>query len=175
MIIRHATDTDLAGILAIYNDAILKTTAVFDYRPHTLEMRRQWIREKQAAGLPVLVAADDDEVVGFSSYGPFRAWPAYKYSVEHSVYVGAAMRRRGVGAALVQAIVAEATRAEMHRIVTGITGDNDASIRLHMRFGFKEVGRLSEVGYKFGRWLDLVFLELPLPGPTQPRSDEAGA
>src|SRR4051812_44694260 len=100
--IRPAVEHDLTDILRIYNHAIEHTTAVFEYRPHTIEMRREWFRAKQAGALPVLAAVEGEAVVGFASYGPFRAWPAYKYSVELSVYVDPQARRRGVGTALVQ-------------------------------------------------------------------------
>ncbi len=168
MTIRPATDADLPGILAIYNDAVEHTTAVFEYRPQTIDMRREWFRAKQAAALPVFVAAEGDHVLGFSSYGPFRAWPAYKYSVELSVYVDATARRRGIGAALVGAIVSEARARELHVLMAGITGDNAISLRLHERLGFVEVAHIPQVGYKFGQWLDLKFLQLVLDGPARP-------
>ena len=168
MTIRPATDADLPGILTIYNDAVEHTTAVFEYRPQTLDMRREWFRANQHASLPVFVAADDDRVLGFSSYGPFRAWPAYKYTVELSVYVDAGARRRGLGAALVGAIVAEARVRDLHVLMAGITADNAISLRLHERLGFVEVAHIPQVGYKFGAWLDLKFLQLTLDGPAQP-------
>ena len=168
MTIRSATESDLAEILRIYNYAIEHTTAVFEYRPHTIEMRREWLRAKQAASLPVLVAAEDGAVRGFATYGPFRAWPAYKYSVEHSVYVDPAVHRRGVGTALVHAILDEARTRDLHVIMAGITSDNGTSLRLHERLGFKEVAHIPEVGFKFGRWLDLKLLQLVLDTPRSP-------
>jgi phosphinothricin acetyltransferase len=168
MLIRPATGAVLPGILTIYNDAVEHTTAVFEYRPQTIEMRLEWFRAKQAASLPVFVAADEDRVVGFSSYGPFRAWPAYKYSVELSVYVDATARRRGVGAALVRAIISEARARDLHVLLAGITADNATSLRLHERLGFVEVAHIPQVGYKFGKWLDLKFLQLVLNGPVRP-------
>jgi phosphinothricin acetyltransferase len=166
--IRQAAEADLAEILVIYNDAVEHTTAVFEYRPHTLDMRREWFRAKQAAAFPVFVAIDGERVIGFATYGPFRAWPAYKYSVELSVYVDAAARCRGVGTDLVRAVVADAQRRDLHAIMAGITSDNDVSLRLHKRLGFVEVAHIPQVGYKFGRWLDLKFLQLLLDGPGQP-------
>jgi L-amino acid N-acyltransferase len=168
MTIRHATDADLPAILVIYNHAVEHTTAVFDYRPQTLDTRREWFRAKQAASLPVFVAADGDRVLGFASYGPFRAWPAYKYSVELSVYVDAGARRRGLGADLVRAVIADARARDLHVVIAGITADNDISLRLHERLGFREVAHIPQVGYKFGRWLDLKFLQLVLEGPSHP-------
>src|SRR5215475_4287656 len=166
--IRPAIDADLADILAIYNHAIEHTTAIFEYRPHTMDMRREWFRAKQAAALPVIVAADGGRVAGFASYGPFRAWPAYKYSVELSVYVQINARRHGTGTELVRAIVEEARSRDLHVVMAGITADNDVSLRLHQRLGFVEVAHIPQVGYKFGKWLDLKFLQLLLGGPAAP-------
>src|SRR6185369_10401215 len=123
MKIRFAHDADLEAILPIYNDAVLNTTAVFDYRAQTLDMRREWFRAKQSAKLPVLVAVDDERVLGFASYGPFRAWPAYKYSVELSVYVDKDARGRGIGTTLVRAVVDEARMGQLHVVIAGITAD----------------------------------------------------
>src|SRR4051812_15464599 len=162
MNVRPATDADLPAILTIYNHAIEHTTAVFEYRAHTLEMRHDWFRAKQLARLPVFVAMDDDRLLGFASYGPFRAWPAYQYTVELSVYVDITVRRRGIGSELVRAVIADARAQKLHVVMAGITSDNDVSLRLHERLGFREVAHLPEVGYKFGRWLDLKFLQLIL-------------
>ena len=166
--IRPAGETDLADILRIYNQAIEKTTAVFEYRPHTIEMRREWFRAKQAASLPVLVAAESGAVQGFASYGPFRAWAAYKYSVELSVYVDETARGRGIGSALVQSVLTNARDRDLHVVMAGITSDNAVSLRLHEKLGFTEVAHIREVGYKFGRWLDLKFLQIVLDGPQRP-------
>ena len=166
--IRSAAADDVADILRVYNQAIEKTTAVFEYRPHTLEMRREWFKAKQAASLPVLVAVESGAVLGFASYGPFRAWPAYKYSVELSVYVDESVRGRGIGSGLVRAILATARERDLHVVMAGITADNAVSLRLHEKLGFVEVAHIREVGYKFGRWLDLKLLQIVLDGPRQP-------
>ena len=166
--IRAAGEDDLVDILRIYNQAIEKTTAVFEYRAHTIEMRREWFRAKKAASLPVLVAEESGAVRGFASYGPFRAWPAYKYSVELSVYVDEAARGRGTGTALVQGILTHARDSDVHVVMAGITSDNAVSLRLHEKLGFTEVAHIPEVGYKFGRWLDLKFLQIMLDGPQRP-------
>ena len=171
MNIRLATETDLAGILTIYNHAAEHTTAVFEYRAHTIDMRREWLKAKQAASLPVFVATGgdrSDRILGFSTYGPFRAWPAYKYSVELSVYVDVGSRRQGIGRALVQALVDEARARELRVVMAGITSDNEISLRLHQQLGFREVAHIPQVGYKFGKWLDLKFLQLMLDGPAHP-------
>jgi len=166
--IRPAAETDLVEILRIYNHAIEHTTAVFDYRPHSIDMRREWFRAKQAASLPVLVAGEPGAVHGFATYGPFRAWPAYKYSVEHSVYVDPAVHRQGIGSALIRAILDEARGRGLHVVMAGITADNGVSLRLHERLGFKEVAHIPEIGFKFGRWLDLKFLQVVLDTPGTP-------
>jgi L-amino acid N-acyltransferase len=166
--IRAASEADLTDILRIYNHAIETTTAIFEYRPHTIEMRREWFRAKQAAALPVLVAAEAGKVQGFGTFGPFRAWPAYKYSIEHSVYVDEAARGRGIGTVVVQSLLTHARDRDLHVVIAGITADNTVSLRLHEKLGFIEVANIREVGYKFGRWLDLKFLQLVLEGPRHP-------
>jgi phosphinothricin acetyltransferase len=168
MTIRPATERDLQDILRIYNHAVEHTTAVFEYRPHTIDMRREWFRAKQAASLPVLVAGEAGAVRGFATYGPFRAWPAYKYSVEHSVYVDPAVHRQGIGSALVRAVLDEARARNLHVVMAGITSDNGVSLRLHERLGFKEVAHIPEVGFKFGRWLDLKLLQIVFDTPRTP-------
>ena len=155
-------------MLEIYNDVIVNTTAVYDYQPHTLEMRRQWFRIKEAQGFPVFVAEEDGKVVGFSSIGPFRAWAAYKYSVENSIYVAADQRGKGIGKLLIAPLVEASVQLDMHTIIAGIDATNEASIKLHSSFGFKEVAHFKQVGYKFGRWLDLTFMQLLLKTPEQP-------
>ena len=136
--IRAAGEADLADVLRIYNQAVEKTTAVFEYRAHTIEMRREWFRAKQAASLPVLVAEESGAVRGFASYGPFRAWPAYKYSVELSVYVDEAARGRGIGTALVTELFAEADASG--RSVSIHVETNNPARRLYERLGFQDVG-----------------------------------
>lgn len=160
--IRHATEEDLPEILAIYNDVILHTTAVYDYEPHTLEMRQQWFKTKKDQDFPVFVAIDEGRIVGLSSIGVFRAWAAYKYSVENSVYVASDCRGKGVGKLLIPPLIDAAKKLKLHTIIAGIDASNEASIRLHEHFGFEEVAHFKEVGYKFNRWLDLKFLQLIL-------------
>ncbi len=168
IITRQAEERDLPQLLVIYNDIILTTTAVYDYRPQTLAMRQQWLELKREQGFPVFVAEEDKEIVGFSSIGPFRNWAAYKYSVENSVYVAKEKRGRGIGKHLLPPLIDEAKKLEMHTIVASIDAMNESSLRLHKSFGFEEVAHFKQVGYKFGRWLDLKFLQLMLKGPQQP-------
>ncbi len=160
IIIREATLEDVPQMLHIYNDVILHTTAVYNYDPHTLQMRTEWFQTKQQQGFPVFVAEENKTIAGFSSIGPFRAWQAYKYTVENSVYVKADCRGKGISKLLMQPLIDAAKRLSLHAIVAGIDATNEVSISLHKQFGFIEVAHFKEVGYKFNRWLDLKFLEL---------------
>jgi phosphinothricin acetyltransferase len=135
------------------------STAIWNDVTVDLENRRQWWCGRVEAGFPVLVASDGDAVLGYASYGPFRAFDGYRQTVEHSVYVAEDARRRGVGSALLVALEAEARAAGLHVMLGGIAADNLASLRLHAKHGFVETGRMPEVGRKFGRFLDLVFMQ----------------
>ena len=157
--ISDATEADLAGLLGIYNDVIATSTAIYSDVPVTLEERRQWWRSRTTQGYPVLVARDAHGVAGFATFGDFRAWPGYRFTVEHSVHVRANGRGQGVGTLLVQALLPRAAALGKHVMMAGVDADNAASIRFHERLGFERSGHLREVGYKFGRWLDLVFLQ----------------
>ncbi len=160
--IRDATLADMAAILPIYNDAVTNTTAVFDYAPRSLEAQQAWFAAKQEQGLPVLLAVEQDTVLGFASFGPFRPWPAYRHTVENAIYIAPARRGQGIGKLLLPALFERARAQQAHMMIAGITADNAASLRLHAGLGFTEAGRLHEVGWKFERWLDLVFLEKKL-------------
>ena len=166
--IRPAVEADLPAILDIYNDVIRTTTAVYQYEPHTLEMRKAWFAAKQQEGFPVFVAAEGDSIIGLSTMGTFRAWQAYKYSVENSIYVAAADRGKGIGRLLMPPVIEAARRMDMHTIIAGVDATNEVSLRLHKSFGFEEVAHFKQVGYKFGRWLDLKFLQLILSTPLEP-------
>jgi L-amino acid N-acyltransferase len=159
MHIRDATAADLPGIVGIYNEVIANSTAIYSYVPVTLGDREQWWQARTAQGYPVLVAADPSGVRGFASFGDFRAWPGYRFTVEHSVHVRADCRGQGVGSQLVQALLPRAAACDKHIMIGGVDAANSASIRFHERLGFTQVGRLREVGYKFDRWLDLVFVQ----------------
>ena len=158
--IRYAVENDLTAILTIYNDVIVNTTAVYEYKPHTLEMRMAWFNTKKEQGFPVFVAEENGKVLGLSSIGPFRAWAAYKYSVENSIYVASEARGKGIAKRLMPPIIDAAKQLGLHTIIAGIDAGNEASIKLHRYFGFEEVAHFKEVGYKFDRWLDLKFLQL---------------
>jgi L-amino acid N-acyltransferase len=157
--VRTAIEADLPALLVIYNDIIVQTTAVYDYEPHTLDMRKAWFEAKQKDRYPVFVAEEDQKLFGFSSLGPFRAWAAYQFTAENSVYVAASERGKGIGRLLMAPLIAAAGDRHLHALIAGIDASNAASLRLHRSFGFEEVAHFKEVGYKFGRWLDLKFLE----------------
>ena len=167
--IRDATEADLPAILAIYNDVLATSTAIFSETPTTLEDRRQWFRARRDAGYPVLVATDDSGVLGFATFGDFRTWPGYRHTVEHTVHVRADARGRGVGRGLVTVLLERAGGLGKHVMVAGVDADNLTSIRLHERLGFQRAGTLHQVGCKFGRWLDLTFLERRLDERLEPR------
>lgn len=156
-------------ILAILNDAIVTSTALYDYKPRTPDQMAGWFATKRANGFPVIGAVDDDgRLMGFASYGTFRAFPAYKYTVEHSVYVDAADRGKGLGRTLLEAIVAEAQAREVHVLVGAIDAQNAGSIALHERLGFEHAGTVRQAGFKFGRWLDVAFYQRILATPAEP-------
>lgn len=162
MIIRDATADDLAAILEIHNDAIRTTTAIWDEHEVSLDERRGWFDARTAAGLPVLVADVDGAVGGYASYGPWRPKSGYRLTMEDSIYVHPAHRRQGLAGALLPALIARARAGDVHAIVAGVEASNTVSIGLHETFGFERVALLPEVGFKFGRWLDLVYLQLVL-------------
>ena len=162
MSIRYATQDDLPVILEIMNDAILNTTAIYDYHPRTAEYVSNWLSKKHNDGLPVIVCEQDDIVTGFGSYGIFRPWDGYKYSAEHSIYVSQEFRGKGMGGLLLQNLIDLARKQNFHTLIAGIDADNASSCAFHEKYGFVEVGRFREVGYKFDRWLDLVFMQLLL-------------
>jgi len=159
MQLRDAAEDDLAGLAAIYNDVIATSTAIYSSVPVSLEDRRNWWRARVEAGYPVLVAADESGVTGFATFGDFRNWPGYRFTVEHTVHVRADRRGSGVGTSLVRALFPRAAALGKHMMIAAVDAANAPSIRFHERLGFVQAGHLREVGYKFDRWLDLVFLQ----------------
>jgi phosphinothricin acetyltransferase len=163
MNVRPATRDDLPGILEIYNEAVLNTTASYDYEPRTLEHRFAWFEDHVKNGLPVFVAINEaGRVVGWSALNRYRDRKGYQFTAENSVYVAADLRGRGIGKLLMRPLVDAARQRGLHAILAGIDAENEASVRLHASFGFLEVGHLRQVGFKFGRWLDVVYMELLL-------------
>jgi L-amino acid N-acyltransferase YncA len=161
---RHA-----GAILAILNEAIANSTALYDYKPRSAESMLSWFAAKRNGGFPVIGAEDEaGELLGFASYGTFRAWPAYKYSVEHSVYIRGDQRGRGLGQALMERLIAHAQQHDVHVMIAGIDAANAASVALHQRLGFEHAGTIRQAGFKFGRWLDLAFYQRIFATPAHP-------
>jgi L-amino acid N-acyltransferase len=157
--IREAHEDDLPAILDIYNDVVATSTAIYRDEPATLDDRRSWFMTRKAERQPVLVAIDAGAVVGFAAFGGFRPWPGYRFTVEHSVHVRGDHRGQGVGVALMTPLIEHATSLGMHVMIAGIDADNAGSIRFHERLGFDKVAHMKQVGFKFGRWLDLVLMQ----------------
>ena len=175
MRIRDAGRDDAAAICALYNATVSTTTVAWTEEHESVATRQEWLRRQRAAGNPVLVAEAqaqaegeaqaEADVIAFASYGEFRnatKWPGYRFTVEHTIHVDATHQGAGVGGALLEALVERATVAGLHAMIGAIDGGNDGSIRFHERHGFVAVARLPEVGFKFGRWLDLVLVQRTL-------------
>lgn len=161
-------DAHAPAILEILNEAIVNSTALYDYRPRAPEAMAAWFKAKDAGRFPVIGAMEGNTLLGFSSYGTFRAWPAYKYTVEHSVYVHPDHRGKGIGIALMRKLIDAARGQDYHVMVGGIDAANRASVALHEKLGFTHAGTLRHAGFKFGRWLDLAFYQLLLDTPRRP-------
>ncbi|KPW18774.1 GCN5-related N-acetyltransferase [Pseudomonas cannabina pv. alisalensis] len=169
-LIRDAQPEDLPGILAIYNDAVLNTTAIWNEQPVDLGNRQAWYASRQTQGYPILIAVDSaGEVLGYSSFGDWRPFEGFRHTVEHSVYVRADQRGKGLGPRLMAELIERARACGKHMMVAAIESGNTASIALHDRLGFRITGQMPQVGTKFGRWLDLTFMQLDLtPGAAPP-------
>ncbi|HEY5231614.1 MAG TPA: GNAT family N-acetyltransferase [Galbitalea sp.] len=162
MLIRQAVDADLDAILAIHNEAIANSTAIWTDDLVSRSEREQWLASRTAAGDPVLVAIVDDELAGYATYAQWRPKYGYRHTVEDSVYLAATHHGKGFGRALLTALIDHARAAGHHVMLADIESGNVASIRLHESLGFVEAGRLREIGTKFDRWLDLSILALRL-------------
>ncbi|MGO4440515.1 GNAT family N-acetyltransferase [Rhizobium sp. RAF56] len=163
--LRDATEADLPAIRDIYNHAVEHTTAIWNETLVDLENRRDWFRARRARSFPVIVATRAGKVAGYASYGDWRAFDGYRHTVEHSVYVEKDCRGHGIGEAMMRELVVRAAAAGIHVMIAGIEAENTASIRLHEKLGFRIAGTFSEVGTKFGRWLDLTCMELRVQKP----------
>ena len=160
--LRNAEHRDLPIILEIMNEAILNTTAIYDYKSRDEAYVEAWFAKKQADNLPVLVYELEGKAVGYGTYGAFRAWEAYKYSIEHSIYVHINHQGKGIGKKLLVALIDAAKAGGYHTMIGGIDASNQKSCDFHAQSGFVEAGRIKDAGYKFDRWLDLVFMQLML-------------
>jgi len=159
VIVRDAGEADLPAILEIYNAAVLNETSIWNDDISDLAECRAWWETRTASGFPVYLADVEGVVCGYGTFGEFRPYQGYRFTVEHSIYVSNAVQRRGIGSVLLTRLIAEARRTNKHAMIGGIASDNLASLALHQRFGFVETGRMPQVGFKFGRWLDLVFVQ----------------
>lgn len=161
--LRDAEPRDAEAIADIYNDAVRYTTAIWNETTVDAADRRDWMVARQAAGFPVIVAVDaDDRVLGYASFGSWRPHDGYRHTVEHSVYVRADRRGEGLGQSLMRALIERARTLGIHVMIAAVDAANTGSVRMHERLGFSSVGTAREVGTKFGRWLDLTFLQLTL-------------
>ncbi len=162
-------DKHAKAILEIFNEVIANSTALYDYKPRELESMATWFNTKESGSFPVIGAIDDTGLLlGFASYGIFRAWPAYKYSVEHSIYIHHSYRGKGIGKLLLERLIIEASQQQIHVMIGGIDVKNSASIALHTKLGFTHAGTIQQAAYKFGRWLDLGLYQLTLDTPNHP-------
>lgn len=164
-VIRQATEQDIQEILYIFNENIENSTAIYMYEKQTIEQRLEWFHGKKERNEPLLVYIEEGMVAGYASYGPFRAYPANQYTVEHSVYVHKDHLRKGVGAKLMNEIIKLAKEQGIKTMVGCIDASNEASIIAHEKLGFTYSGTIKNAGYKFERWLDLAFYQIDLPGP----------
>lgn len=168
--LRDAVHADLPAIRDIYNDAVQNTTAIWNEQPVDLGNRQAWFSARQAQAYPILVAMEHDQVIGYASFGDWRPFEGFRYSVEHSVYIRSDQRGKGLGPRLMHALIERARTGGKHVMVAAIESGNSASIRLHERLGFITTGQMPQVGIKFGRWLDLTFMQLTLnPGAEPPQ------
>ncbi len=158
--IAQAEEKDIQSILEILNHEILNSTVVYYYKERTYQEQLYWFQKKQKDNMPVLVAKIEDKVVGYGSFGIFRPWDAYKFSVEHSIYVSKDFRNKGIGKQLLIKLIQLAKESGFHTMIAGVDATNSISYQLHKQFGFEEVGTFKQIGYKFDKWLDLKFLQL---------------
>lgn len=165
MQIRDAELADIAEITDIYNQVLLTSTAIYSDKPTTIEERIAWWQSRLAQGFPVLVATDSVTIFGFATFGDFRSWPGYRNTVEGTVHISSTSRGQGVGTKLLKQLMLRAKALNKHVMIAGVDSENTASLRFLERFGFERVGHLREIGYKFDRYLDLVFLQYWITPP----------
>ncbi len=164
--IRPYSEADVPSILDIINDNILHSTSLYDYEPRSLTKQSDLLKEKIVKNFPVIVAEMDGKIAGFGMYGEFRFRDAYRFTVEHSVYVSNDFKGKGVGGKLLQSLIDLAKKQGLHTMIGVIDAENTESILFHEKYGFKNVGIVKESGFKFNRWLDSVFMQLILEENT---------
>ncbi|MGE7944572.1 N-acetyltransferase family protein [Lysinibacillus xylanilyticus] len=165
--IRLMEEKDLPEVLAIYNDIILTSKAVYRYETQSLEEKKQWFKEQQASSNPLLIFDENGIVAGFATYSQFRPYPGYKHTMEHSVYVHKDHYQKGIATKLMHELIRIAEEQGVKTLVAGIDGENMSSIKAHEKLGFEYAGTIKNAGFKFGQWLDLVFYQLHLTEPKE--------
>ena len=165
MQIRDAIQADFEEITAIYNEVVATSTAIYNDQPTTPEERIAWWKMRQEQGYPVLVAVDGSLVAGFGAFGDFRSWPGYRFTVEGTIHIDSSARRHGIGTEILKALIVRAEALGKHSMIAGVDSENTASLRFLERFGFERSAYLREVGYKFGRFLDLILLQYWITPP----------
>ncbi|WP_312278608.1 GNAT family N-acetyltransferase [Kosakonia cowanii] len=168
MSIRYAVKEDCAAIAAIYNHAVINTAAIWNDQTVDADNRIAWFEARALLGYPVIVSEENGVVTGYASFGDWRAFDGFRHTVEHSVYVHPEHQGKGLGLALMERLIEEAKRIGKHVMVAGIEAQNQGSIHLHQKLGFTITGQMPQVGTKFGRWLDLTFMQLQLDNRTDP-------
>ncbi|EPT0356665.1 N-acetyltransferase family protein [Enterobacter cloacae subsp. dissolvens] len=168
MIVRHACKEDCTAIGEIYNHAVLHTAAIWNDTTVDTDNRIAWFEARTLAGYPVLVSEENGIITGYASFGDWRAFDGFRHTVEHSVYVHPDHQGKGIGRMLMKALIVEARDIGKHVMVAGIEAQNHASIHLHQTLGFVTTGQMPQVGTKFGRWLDLTFMQLQLDERSDP-------
>ena len=161
-LIRSYRHEDAQAVMEIINDFILHTSHNYDYEPKKLDEVEKLFEEKTKDGYPILVGEVDNEVVGYATFGRFRAKPGYDKTIEHSIYLNKKAQSKGMGTAMMRQLINIAEKDGYHVMIAGMDSENAGSYQFHERLGFREVARFSEVGYKFGKWLNLVFMQLIL-------------
>jgi L-amino acid N-acyltransferase YncA len=159
--IRPAVESDLPAINDIYNYYVLHSTCTYQEEPEIMEDRRQWFHHHSDQH-PVIVAMEGEQVVGWGSLSPYHERSAYRFTVENSVYVHHQYFRRGIGSVLLQELIVHSRKLGHRVIIAGIDGEQAASVALHAKFHFERAGHLKGVGFKFGRWLDVIYMQLNL-------------
>lgn len=171
MEIRDAVLEDIAQITAIYNSIVLSSTAIYNDQPSTIEERAEWWIRRVEKGFPVIVAVEADAVLGYGSFGEFRSWPGYRFTVEGTVHIREDVRGRGIGKQLLVELLARARAMGKHVVVAGVDSENEASLQFLKAQGFVHAGQLREVGFKFGRYLNLNFLQYWLTDSKPPENN----
>jgi phosphinothricin acetyltransferase len=164
--IRDAVEADFDAITAIYNEVVTTSTAIYNDCPTTCDERLAWWRSRREQGYPVLVAAEGTSIIGFATFGDFRPWPGYRFTVEGTIHIRSSSRGQGVGTGLLKILLHRAKALGKHSMIAGVDSENKASLRFLERFGFERVAYLREVGFKFGRFLDLIFLQYWMSAPA---------